>query len=118
MRRWAKAQLVQRARRAALFPPDLFADPCWDILIELLVAELNGRPVTTGHLTLAAGVPVTTALRRLGELEARGYLHRYKDAADWRRNNVRLTAQGGEALRQYFLSCQPPDKDRSVRGAA
>ncbi len=106
MRLWAKRMLVRRARRATLFPGDLFADPCWDMLIELQLAELQAKPLTTSALCLSARVPISTALRRIAELEARGFLRRHKDDADWRRNIVALTPKARHALRQYFLLCE------------
>lgn len=105
MRLWAKRMLAQRARRAALFPADLFADPCWDMLVELLLAELQNSGMTTSALCLCAGVPVSTALRRIAELESRGFVRRRKDDADWRRNVVALTPKARHALRQYFVLC-------------
>lgn len=106
MRLWAKRVLIARSRRAVLFPGDLFADPCWDMLIELQLAELERAAMTTSALCLAARVPVSTALRRIAELEARGFLRRHKDDADWRRNLVSLTPKARHELRQYFLASE------------
>ena len=58
---------VIRARRlrARYFSEEMFADPAWDMLLDLLQAELSQLRVPVSSLCIAAGVPATTALRWL-----------------------------------------------------
>src|SRR5690242_2157665 len=65
---------VIRARRMRTFflSSDLFAEPAWDMLLELFHAELSHRRVAVKHLCAAAAVPATTALRWLTTLVDEG----------------------------------------------
>lgn len=58
---------VIRARRlrARYFAEELFADPAWDMLLDLLQAEIAHLRVPVSSLCIAAAVPATTALRWL-----------------------------------------------------
>jgi hypothetical protein len=49
--------------RSQHFVPALFADPAWDILLDLAAARIDGRMVAVSSLCIAAAVPATTALR-------------------------------------------------------
>ena len=53
---------VIRARRlrSRFFPDDLFADPAWDMLLDLLQAEIAQLRVPVSSLCIAASVPATT----------------------------------------------------------
>lgn len=98
-------QLIrQRRARARYFPPDLFADPAWDILLDLTAARLEGASVPISSLCIAAGVPTTTALRWIATLVDLGLLTRRSDPADRRRVFVELTAEGWEAMSKFFAS--------------
>jgi len=61
-----------RRERIAQFGPGLFSDPAWDILLELLAAELGDRRLALGDLTHIA--PASTVARWVGALEERGLL--------------------------------------------
>jgi hypothetical protein len=56
-------RLVIRARRlrARYFREELFADPAWDMLLDLLQAEIAQLRVPVSSLCIAASVPATTA---------------------------------------------------------
>lgn len=91
-----------RTRRARYFDADLFADPAWDMLLELYACELGQRRLTVSNLCLAACVPATTALRWLSILERRGLAARQNDPLDRRRIYVRLTPSGVSAMEAFF----------------
>jgi len=91
-----------RAVRSKHFPPDLFSDPCWEMLLDLYDARLAGAEVTVTSLGAASGVPLTTALRRMEALQAHGLIARIEDKDDKRRTIVRLTDAGVEAGDRFF----------------
>jgi hypothetical protein len=95
---------VIRARRlcARYFPEDLFADPAWDMLLDLLQAEIGQLRVPVSSLCIAAAVPATTALRWLKAMVAQGLFLRRADPHDGRRVFVELAPKASEALRRYF----------------
>lgn len=87
----AKAMLRMRRQRETLFGKDIFADPSWDILLDLFVSELDGIRVTISSACIAASAPQTTGLRHLKILECRGLVRRVDDELDKRRAYVVLT---------------------------
>ena len=101
-----KARSVYRARRAreALFgdQPDLFADPVWDILLDLFAAQEAGQRVSISSACIAANVPPTTALRWLAILESRGLIVRISDETDRRRAFVRLSELAHRRMSQWL----------------
>ena len=96
---------VIRARRlrARFFPEDLFADPAWDMLLDLLQAEIAQLRVPVSSLCIAAAVPATTALRWLKSMTEQGLFVRRADPHDGRRVFVELSPQASSALRRYFV---------------
>ena len=93
-----------RSKRQRFFDSDLFADPAWDILLELYACELGQSRVSVSKLCLAANVPATTALRWINVLEKRGLVERIADWQDARRFWVALTPAGLEKMQRYFES--------------
>ena len=95
---------VIRARRmrGRFLPDELFADPAWDMLLDLLQAELLQHRVAVSSLCAAAAVPPTTALRWLSTLVAKGMVVRVPDPMDARRVFVELAPGTSAALRRYF----------------
>jgi hypothetical protein len=95
---------VIRARRlrARYFPEEMFADPAWDMLLDLLQAEIAQLRVPVSSLCIAAAVPATTALRWLKTLVSQGIFLRRADPHDGRRVFVELAPQASDALRRYF----------------
>lgn len=79
-----------RRKRETIFGTDLFADPVWDMMLDLCLAAEIGRPVSISSLCLASAVPVTTALRWTKAMEKRGLIMREEDAHDRRRFFVSL----------------------------
>ncbi len=91
-----------RRMRAAYFPDDLFADPAWDMLLDLFAAELEDRRVSVSSLCIAAAVPGTTALRWIGSMVEAGLFERYADPQDRRRAFISLSPKAREGMRRYF----------------
>ncbi len=91
-----------RRLREELLGPGIFADPAWDILLDLTAARIEGRPVAVSSLCIAAAVPATTALRWIKQLTDDGYLHRVADPDDGRRVFIELTDQAAAAMMSYF----------------
>jgi DNA-binding MarR family transcriptional regulator len=88
--------------RRQSFPADLFADPAWDMLLELYAIKCEGRRVSTSKLSIAAGVPSTTALRWIDKLEAEELVVRTVDPMDARRIWIALSATGIAAMESYL----------------
>src|SRR3546814_16509064 len=61
----AQSEFHNRRRRDSLIRYDLFAEPAWDMLLDLYIAQHRGQPVAVDRLCAAAGAASTTALRGL-----------------------------------------------------
>lgn len=103
-----RALIRARRHRARYFPSELFADPAWDMMLDLFEAEISQRRVSVSAACLAAGVPPTTALRWLKALTDQGLFVRRADPRDARRVFVELSPETGRALRQYFADVGTP----------
>lgn len=98
---FARWVINARAQRRKIFDSELFADPAWDMLLELYALECEGRRISVSKLSLAAGVPCTTTLRWLDKLESESLVVRVADPLDGRRMWVGLSDLGFEKMRAY-----------------
>jgi hypothetical protein len=100
---------VIRARRlrSRYFDEGMFADPAWDMLLDLLQAEISQLRVPVSSLCIAASVPATTALRWLKMMTQQGIFLRRADPHDGRRVFVELAPSASQALRRYFADTGP-----------
>ncbi len=96
-----------RAIRDSHFDRDLFADPAWEMILDLGLARLSGKQVSVSSLCVAAGVPATTALRRIDDIVARGIAQRIKDPSDGRRVYVALTDDGFRRVVDFLAALTP-----------
>lgn len=94
--------LRARVARREFFSDDLFADPAWDILLELYALRCEQRRTSVSKLCIAAAVPTTTALRWMEKLLSDGLIEREPDKNDGRRSWVAISDKGFEALASYF----------------
>ncbi len=94
---------VIRARRlrSRFFEEELFADPAWDMLLDLLQAEIAQLRVPVSSLCIAAAVPATTALRWLKTMTDMGIFLRRADPHDGRRVFVELSPAASQGMRRY-----------------
>lgn len=91
-----------RRMRGQFVDGDLFADPAWDILLELYGARIRHKQVSVTSLCIAAEVPTTTALRWISIMVERGILERRDDPDDKRRTYVYLAESVARQLSKYF----------------
>lgn len=91
-----------RRMRERFFPGELFADPAWDMLLDLFAARMEGDNVAVSSLCIAAAVPPTTALRWIKTMTDADLFERHADPMDGRRIFIRLSDRGVEGMRRYF----------------
>ncbi|MDB5661987.1 MAG: uncharacterized protein JWM38_1517 [Sphingomonas bacterium] len=99
----ARRMVRERLRRNRFFNPDLFADPAWDMMLDIFIAEAEGRETPVMNLCLSSQVPETTTLRWVKTLEQAGIFIRRKDQHDQRRVLVRLSPDAARAMAEYLV---------------
>jgi hypothetical protein len=97
-----EAIIRRRALRATHIPGDLLAEAAWDMLLELMHAELSERRVTASILCKAAGVSTAVGRRWIDVLLSKGLCTRTAGADDPDESFVQLSYEGGKAMRGYF----------------
>ncbi len=90
-----------RRMRDQFFEGVLFADPAWDMLLDLFAARLERRRVAVSSLCIAAAVPPTTALRWIAMMSGRGLIERRPDPNDGRRMFLALGEAAADAMAGY-----------------
>ena len=91
-----------RQLRGRFFDAALFADPAWDMLLDLTAARAEETRVSVTSLCIASGVPPTTALRWIGQMVEQGLFVRVDDQADRRRAFIALSDRCADAMGRYF----------------
>jgi len=96
-----RAVIRARRLRGQFFTGELFADPAWDMLLDLFAASLERRRVSVSSLCIAAAVPPTTALRWIGTMHEAGLFGREADPGDRRRAYIVLSEKAQQGMRAY-----------------
>jgi len=99
-----RAIIASRGMRGRFFPSQLFADPAWDILLDLTRAKLDGQQVSVSSVCIAASVPMSTALRWVRQMTDSGLLRRWTDPKDRRRDLIALTDTTAAHMRDYLCA--------------
>ena len=94
----------RRQARARFFDSEMFADPAWDMLLDLTAADAEHRRVSVTSLCIASGVPTTTALRWVKQMCDDGVFERVRDTSDKRRVFISLSDKSREAMAGYFAA--------------
>jgi DNA-binding MarR family transcriptional regulator len=100
----AQALYSSRRKRNKFFDSGLFAEPAWDILLDLFSHYVQQSTLRTTSVCRAANVPLSTALRWLTILENRGLIQRYGTDRDKRTMLVQLTDEGAHAVRECLTA--------------
>jgi hypothetical protein len=87
-----------RRLRDRYFDTHLFADPAWDMLLDLMAARLERVQVAVSSLCIASCVPSTTALRWIKMMTHSGVFERTCDPADRRRVFIHLSEAAAQSM--------------------
>jgi hypothetical protein len=96
------AYSLRRQRTAIFGTGDLFGEPAWDILLDLYIAQAEGKPVSVSSACIGSASPPTTGLRWLTVLTEQGLIARAADKQDHRRIMVHLTERGMAAMEEFL----------------
>ncbi|MDE8652259.1 MarR family transcriptional regulator [Novosphingobium album (ex Liu et al. 2023)] len=81
---------------------ETFADPAWDLLLDLYIAWHSGANTSVTAACAAAYVPQSTGLRYLDKLVESGLVTRLRHPRDKRTYSVALTSSGLEAMNKIL----------------
>ena len=99
-----RAMIRLRRLRDRFFDTSLFADPAWDMLLDLMAARLERVQVAVSSLCIAAHVPPTTALRWIKLMTDNGLFERVADPGDGRRIFIRLSDAAAAQMARLLQS--------------
>ena len=97
-----RAIIRLRRQRDRLFTGDMFADPAWDMMLDLMAARIERMRVAVSSLCIAAAVPATTALRWIKTLTDTGVFVRVADPTDRRRIFIELSDAAAKSVLQVL----------------
>lgn len=100
----AHLQSILRMRRRCreIFRSTLFACPAWDMLLELALARMLNKPMSTKAIVIGSGTPAATARRWLDALEADGSIMRVSSPSDNRVTYVRISDSAFASMRLFI----------------
>ncbi len=101
-----------RRSRDRIFGPDLFADPAWDILLDLFIAKREARRVTISSACAAASAPTSTAARHIAHLVQERLVVRVSRREDARSSYLDLSAAADRKLTQLLREVARSVDDR------
>jgi hypothetical protein len=84
--------------------PGLFADPAWDLLLELLLARLEGRTCSVSEVATTAEMAPSTCLRWISRLEREGALVRDPSPSDGRKSSLQLSDDWAERMCRLMIN--------------
>lgn len=94
--------LRREMKRRAIGGGELFGDPTWAMLLDLLLAKIEGRRVSVSSACIASGAPMSTALRLVRRLVDEGVLRRLPDEQDRRRHFLAINPKFEQPLMDYL----------------
>jgi FixJ family two-component response regulator len=101
MNAFIRDQLRREAKRREIGGGDLFGDPTWAMLLDLLLAKIEGRRISVSSACIASGAPMSTALRLVRRLVGEEVLCRLPDEHDRRRHFLVINSKFEQPLLDY-----------------
>ncbi len=101
----ARLFLEVRRERERLLGPTLFGEPAWDILLELFLAEEEGRRSSAEEVIGRLPVPPDVTVRWIAAMEAEGHIL-------LEQAGLRLSRPASEAMSRLFPTGSRGDRTR------
>lgn len=100
---------ARRVRDEVFGRPDIFGEPAWDILLDLLAAAGKNKELSVNAVCVGSRAAPTTALRYIEVLCSAGWVEKRSDPLDKRRQYVSLTSEGLRLMRRFFQTAELRD---------
>lgn len=95
---FARHLYEERRSRDGVFDAEMFADPMWDLMLELYASAAEGEKVSVSRACTASRAPSSSALRYIKEMTSKGMVVRDECRTDARRVYVRLSDKARHAM--------------------
>ncbi|GLK46436.1 MULTISPECIES: response regulator [Novosphingobium] len=102
LRQFIKDLLRKESKRREIGGGELFGDPTWAMLLDLLLAKIEARRVSVSSACIASGAPMSTALRLVRRLVDEDVLCRLPDEQDKRRHFLVINSRFEQPLMNYL----------------
>jgi DNA-binding MarR family transcriptional regulator len=84
--------ILQRKLAKELLGAGLCANPIWDMLLELYVADRQAELLYIWQLSVSANIPISSAHRKIDIMVHKGFVERTVDESDLRRVGIQLAS--------------------------
>jgi FixJ family two-component response regulator len=98
-----REQLRREAKRREIGGGELFGDPTWAMLLDLLLAKIDNRRISVSSACIASGAPMSTALRLVRRLVGEEVLCRLPDEHDKRRHFLVINPKFERPLLEHIV---------------
>lgn len=93
-------ELERELDRRARIRRSLLSNSEWIFLLQVVVAELDQKPITLKSAAHCLGIPLSSLIRKANSLCERALLERWDDPSDARRSFLRLTPRAQAIIQQ------------------
>lgn len=97
-----RKHIKSEARRRELGGGDLFGDSAWSMLLDLLLARMEGSMLSVSSACIGSGAPMSTAMRLVRRFVDTGIVHKIPDAKDRRRDFLVLDDEMKQLMLEYL----------------
>jgi ActR/RegA family two-component response regulator len=108
--------LRREAKRREIGGGELFGDPTWAMLLDLLLAKFENRRISVSSACIASGAPMSTALRLVRRLVGEEVLVRLPDEHDRRRHFLVINPRLEQPLLDHIADQLRQDESRRREG--
>jgi CheY-like chemotaxis protein len=108
--------LRREAKRREIGGGELFGDPTWAMLLDLLLAKFEERRISVSSACIASGAPMSTALRLVRRLVGEEVLIRLPDEHDRRRHFLVINPRMEQPLLDHIADQLRQDEFRRNGG--
>lgn len=81
-----RKHIKSEARRREIGGGELFGDSAWSMLLDLLLAKMEGGMLSVSSACIGSGAPMSTAMRLVRRFVEAGLVHKIPDEKDRRRD--------------------------------
>jgi len=100
--------------RARIFPDLGFANPVWQVLLEVFVSEAEGVRISPEHLAAELELPLLTTQQCVGQLIDKGVVERSAGVSGIPDGRLKLTLSGWQKMTELLLASADHVRSRSI----